>query len=306
MPLPRLQLFELEDLAWFPSLIRDLATDYLHFMEAYFGLHKPVVPLLEQAIKDSSQTRIVDLCSGAGGPVVDLIEPLTAAGLSLEFTLTDRFPNVNAMGHLAALYPAHIHFRSDPVDATLVPTDLRGLRTIFNAFHHFTPAAARAVLQNAVESRQPICIFEIPERSVPMLLPFFFTPVYVWIATPFIRPFRASRLLFTFLLPLVPLTCWWDGLVSAMRAYTVKEMLALTQDLDGFNWLAGRVSIPGTYAHVTWLRGIPTTSGNSAGLADAADLGEIEGEKKEIRLSPSDLLAILAGRPALLFPHRMA
>jgi hypothetical protein len=198
-----------------------------------------------------------------------LIEPLTAAGLSLEFTLTDRFPNVNALGHLAALYPAHIHFRSDPVDATLVPTDLRGLRTIFNAFHHFTPAAARAVLQNAVESRQPICIFEIPERSVPMLLPFLFTPVYVWIATPFIRPFRASRLLFTFLLPLVPLTCWWDGLVSAMRAYTVKEMLALTQDLDGFNWLAGRVSIPGTYAHVTWLRGIPTTSGNSADLADA-------------------------------------
>ena len=264
MPLPRLQLFELEDLAWFPSLIRDLATDYLRFMEAQFRLNKPVVPLLEQAMKDSNQTRIVDLCSGAGGPIVDLIEDLTTAGLSLEFTLTDRFPNVNAMSHLAALYPAQIRFRSDPVDATLVPTDLRGLRTIFNAFHHFTPAVARAVLQNAVQSCQPICIFEIPERSVPMLLPFFFTPVYVWLATPFIRPFRMSRLLFTYLLPLVPLTCWWDGLVSAMRAYTVKEMLALTQDFDGYDWLAGRVSIPGTHAHVTWLRGIPWTPDNCA------------------------------------------
>jgi hypothetical protein len=44
--LPRLQLFELEDLRWFPSTIRDLATDYLRFMETRFALHKPVVPLL--------------------------------------------------------------------------------------------------------------------------------------------------------------------------------------------------------------------------------------------------------------------
>ena len=264
MPLPRLQLFELEDLAWFPPLIRDLATDYLHFMEAQFRLHEPVVPLLAQAIKDSHQTRVVDLCSGAGSQVVDLLEHLAANGLSLEFTLTDRFPNVNAMSRLAALYPARIRFRTDSVDATLVPTDLRGLRTIFNAFHHFTPSAARAVLQNAVESSQPICIFEISERSVLMLLPFFFTPAYVWLATPFIRPFRVSRLLFTYLLPLVPLTCWWDGLVSVMRAYTVKEMLALTQDFDGYDWRAGRVPIPGTHAHITWLRGIPWTPGNRA------------------------------------------
>jgi hypothetical protein len=257
MPLPRLQLFEFEDLAWFPPVIRDLATDYLHFMETRFRLHKPVVPLLKQAIEESHQTRIVDLCSGGGGLVVALLEELAADGLSLEFTLTDRFPNLDAMSRLATLDPERIRFRPDPIDAALVPADLLGLRTIFNSFHHFAPAAARAVLQNAVESRQPICIFEIPERSVSMLLPFFFTPAYVWLATPFIRPFRVSRLVFTYLLPLVPLTCWWDGLVSAMRAYTVKEMLALTQGLGGYNWFAGRVSIPGTRAHVTWLRGIP-------------------------------------------------
>lgn len=257
MPLPRLQLFELEDLAWFPSLIRDFATDYLRFMETQFGLHKPVIPLLRQAIEDSHQTRIVDLCSGGGGSVVALLEELTENGLALEFTLTDRFPNLTAMSRLAALEPGRIHFRPDPIDAASVPVDLTGLRTIFNAFHHFAPSTARAVLQNAVESRQPICIFEIPERSVPMLLPFFFTPIYVWIATPFIRPFSVTRLLLTYLLPLVPLTCWWDGLVSTLRAYTVKELLALTQGLDSYNWLAGRASIRGTHAHVTWLRGIP-------------------------------------------------
>ena len=38
MALPRLQLFELEDLPWFPRPIRDLATDYLRLMEVRFEL----------------------------------------------------------------------------------------------------------------------------------------------------------------------------------------------------------------------------------------------------------------------------
>jgi hypothetical protein len=65
MPLPRFQLFELEDLSWFPSAIRDLATDYLHFIQRRFDLHKPKVKLL-RALEQSSQARVVDLCPGGG------------------------------------------------------------------------------------------------------------------------------------------------------------------------------------------------------------------------------------------------
>jgi hypothetical protein len=46
MALPRLHLFELEDLEWFPHTIRNLALDYLGFMEVRFALHKLVMPLL--------------------------------------------------------------------------------------------------------------------------------------------------------------------------------------------------------------------------------------------------------------------
>src|SRR5262249_3333534 len=158
--------------------IRDLSTDYLYFMETRFGLHQPMVPLLKEAIRTADQYRLVDLCSGGGGPVSALLAELAADGLSVEWTLTDRFPNLDAMTRHVALNPAHIRFRSEPVDAASVPVDLAGPRTMFNAFHHFDPVAARAVLRNAVETRQPIFIFEIPERSVPMLLPFFLTPLF--------------------------------------------------------------------------------------------------------------------------------
>lgn len=257
MPLPRLQLFELEDLPWFPQTIRDFATDYLHFMERLFALHKPVVPLLRDALKQSGTAQVVDLCSGGGGPVLGMYEALAAEGIAVRFTLTDRYPNLSAFVRLAALHPSHIIYIDDSVDATKVPEKLLGLRTMFNSFHHFSPVAARSVLEAAVEAGQPIGIFEIPERALSTISILLFTPVIVAAATPFIRPFRWRRLLWTYVLPVVPLVSWWDGLVSQFRAYTVAEMLEMTRGLEAYEWKAARVKIEGTPGHLTYLVGIP-------------------------------------------------
>lgn len=67
MPIPRFHLFELEDQAWFPNIVRDLATDYLEFMEARLKLHQSVVPLLARALRESGTTTVLDLCAGGGG-----------------------------------------------------------------------------------------------------------------------------------------------------------------------------------------------------------------------------------------------
>ena len=190
MPLPRFQLFELEDLPWFPSAIRDLATDYLHFIERRFALHKPVVTLLRRALEQSTLAEVVDLCSGGGGPVLALYEDLLAEGVAVQFTLTDKYPNLTAFRRLAELHPSGIAYVADSVDAAKVPRELMGLRTMFNSFHHFGPAAGRDVLKCAVEAQQPIGIFEMPERSLATMIPLLFTPLFVAVATPFIRPFQ--------------------------------------------------------------------------------------------------------------------
>ena len=57
-----------------------------------------------------------------------------------------------------------------------------------------------------------------------------------------------------------PLTCWWDGLVSACRAYTVAEMLAMTQGFDDYKWKADRIGVRGNAGHLTYLLGIPRSS----------------------------------------------
>ena len=257
MPLARIQLFELEDLPWFPSAIRDLATDYLHFIERRFNLHRPVVILLRRALEQSAVAHVVDLCSGGGGPILALYEDLLADGVAVQFTLTDKYPNLTAFRRLAGLHPSGIDYVPDSVDATKVPPELLGFRTMFNSFHHFSPAAGRDILQCAVEARQPIGIFEIPERSIGTIIPLLFTPLFVAVATPFIRPFQWRRLLWTYALPLVPLTCWWDGLVSQFRAYTVSELNGLTRGIDSYDWEADRIPLGTTPGHLTYLLGVP-------------------------------------------------
>jgi hypothetical protein len=260
MPLPRLQLFEFEDLTWFPHTIRDLATDYLHFMETRFALHKPVVPLMREMLASSGTTSVVDLCSGGGGPVLSIYEALAEDDIHVHFTLTDKFPNTHAFQRLSSQYPSDIQYIADPVDATDVPKHLVGLRTMFNAFHHFAPRSARMVLEGAVQARQPIGIFEIPERSLLMIFLSLLTPIFIAVATPFIKPFRWKHLLWTYVIPLIPLTCWWDGLVSTCRAYTAAEMLAMTQGLDDYEWKADRIRVQGKAGHLTYLLGIPRSS----------------------------------------------
>ncbi len=189
-----------------------------------------------------------------------LYEALLVEYGPIQFTLTDKYPNLSAFQSLSSQCPSGVRYVREPVDATRVPSSLAGMRTMFNAFHHFSPEFARRVLEDAVQARQSIGIFEVPERNMLMLVSLLFTPIFVVFATPFIKPFRWKRLLWTYMVPLVPLTCWWDGLISVFRAYTVTEMLALTEGLVEYDWKAGRVGIDGTVGHVTHLLGTARSS----------------------------------------------
>ncbi len=133
MSLPRLQLFEWEDLEWFPHAIRDLALDYLGFLEVRFALYKPVLPLLRRVLEQTDTLKVVDLCSGRGRMVLALHKALASDGITIEFTLTDKFPNLRAFREISAQHPLNLRYISDSVDATKVPPELAGVRTIFNA-----------------------------------------------------------------------------------------------------------------------------------------------------------------------------
>ena len=252
----RLHLLELEDQPWFPATIRDLATDYLQFIQTHFRLDRTMAPLVARLLEATGTRRIVDLCSGGSGPLLLLLEDLAAQGIEARATLTDLFPNIPTFAAIAAASNGRIDFERQAVDARRVPDRLDGLRTIFNGFHHLTPEDARAVLHAAAAARQPIAIFELSERS-PRTLPVLLTPLGVWLATPFMRPMTFGRLLWTYVVPLVPLTCLWDGIVSQLRAYTVDELRDMSKGSAPMRWEIGQIPIANKRGRLTYILGSP-------------------------------------------------
>lgn len=256
----RLHLFEFEDFAWFPAWLRDYETDGLQFFINTFGFYDSISPALEQLLEEAPAAEVVDLCSGGSGPWIRL-KPHLEQRLErpLKVTLTDKFPNLNALRRAQEL--ADVEFEERSVDATCVGEELSGVRTLFSSFHHFPPQLAAAILRDAWERRTPIAVFEITARTPLDLLKFVFAPLAVLFWTPLIRPFRWGRLLFTYLLPLVPLIGLWDGLVSCLRTYSPRELEALVADLqvEGYTWEAGR-ELRWFSPSVTYLVGRPVTT----------------------------------------------
>ncbi len=251
----RVHLFELQDLDAWPAVLGDAGTAYLRTVEQAAGAPALLAPAVARALELSGRDRIVDLCSGAGGPVVEIVEVLRAEGREVDLVLSDLAPNRAALGRLAAQGVA-VH--ATPVDAAAVPRELVGLRTVFNAFHHFDDAQALRVLRDAVAARQPIAIFELSERAVPTVLGSALIPLAVLFAMPFVRPVRWPWLLFTYLLPVLPLAIAWDGLVSHLRTRSPDELRALVARVDapGWTFTAERVRGKGPLAY-TWLLGVP-------------------------------------------------
>ena len=267
----RWHLIEIEDQPWCPRVIRDAATDYLQFSIAVGKVYAPIADKLRGAIERAGAARVVDLCSGGAGPWPALSGPSADEGRPwAEICLTDKFPNVPALERARAASGGVISFREDSIDAAAVPADLTGFRTIFSALHHFPPAAARAVLADAVKRRQGIGVFEATQRSVAGVLVMLLTPLMVWLFTPFIRPFRWSRLLWTYVIPVVPLVVLFDGIVSSLRTYTPAELHELTEALsaDGYQWEIGEVRAKRAPVPVTYVIGCPTT-----------EVGEVKGQR---------------------------
>jgi hypothetical protein len=259
----RLHLFEIHDQEWCPRTIRDAATDYLQFVIAKAKPYAAMVPVLSRSLQRAGAYEVLDLCSGAGGPWFWLHPILAGQGLNVSVRLTDKYPNLDVAGESGRLTGEGIRYHPQPVDATRVPDELAGFRTLFSAFHHFRPEVARAVLADAVRQRKGIAIFEGTHNSVLGMLAMLLVPLVVLVMTPFVRPFRWSRLLWTYLVPVVPLVVLFDGLVSNWRTYSVAELRELAGGLgaNNYEWDIGELKSTTGPIPITYLIGVPIGDG---------------------------------------------
>ena len=269
----RLHLFEFEDLSACPHWLRSVITDMLSLIHRWFGTADIIKTQLEPLLSQQQPTTITDLCSGSGGPMVEVVsqlrqqvaeqkspesnsaeadlegQPTSSSSLAdTRLRLTDLYPNAAAVAKFQQSHAERpwVRFESDPVDAAAVRSiddqNRAEVRTMICCFHHMPPEQARKILASAQSDRQPMLIFEMSDNSVP--------PKWLWwiaifpnlffglLVAVFTRPMTPIRFLLSFVVPVIPICFAWDGAVSNIRTYIesdIQELLEPIKD-DTYQW----------------------------------------------------------------------
>lgn len=247
----RLHLFEFGDQPWFPQVLRDAETAYLTAAYRLLPLPRIWAERIATVFKPGEPCEILDLCSGSGGAMAAILDELEKRGLHARARLTDLYPSLKSVPH------PRISWETQPVDATRVPRNLAGVRTMFSAFHHFRPSAARSILRGALDSQRPIFIFESGSGDALGLATMLLVPLNVLALMPFARPMRWGYLVFTYLIPILPILLFWDGMVSMLRIYSPRQMAELIRDFkcSDYEWEIGEIAVRGIPGRLPYLIG---------------------------------------------------
>lgn len=207
-----IRLPELEDSPHFPPVLRRLQVEFIGWLVRFFRVYAPLVEQLKQYAMRLPGNSLVELGAGSGQVLMPYIKNLDP----LKLVLSDKFPE--------SLPPDNSNYLviRESVDA-LQEFDASGMRVFFNAFHHFNNAEQIQIAQ--IHAPHGLCIAEILQPSLFDFLKILITTtVGTLLFTPFVRPFRLTRILFTYLIPVGLISICWDGLVSVLKTDRVETI----------------------------------------------------------------------------------
>jgi len=264
----RIQLFEFEDFNWFPSWLRVCMTNLIVILQRMIGVPEVLAALIGDVLKRKNISKIVDLGSGSGGAMPDVmaslhkIEELKKASL----IMTDLYPSQEMLKKFNSSESVDLRYHEASVDATNIATAPEGLKTMVNCFHHMPPKKAKEILASAQRANQPLLIYEMGENNIPLLIWWLLLPIslviliiMVLFMTPFVKPLTWRQIVFTYLIPIIPICYAWDGQASLPRMYTLNDLDVLLEGLgsENYTWEKGQVKKKNGKKVGTYLLGLP-------------------------------------------------
>lgn len=173
---------------------------------------KPFIPVIEEGLKHANRIMVIDKKCGAGFETVD---------------------------HLIDGKIKRVKVDADNFEATE-----EGLYLSVNSFHQFTVKEAKEILAQVSKNRQPIVVVEGNNDSLWQVFGMtVIVPLTVILTAPFVKPFRLERLVFTYLIPLLPSVTFLDGFIALFKLYAPKDLDELTASLneENYYWRSGKM-----------------------------------------------------------------
>lgn len=274
---------EIIDLPFVPKFIKNFLQDNMFWkwrlafaINAIDGFIGSTVSRVAQECKVK---RLIALGAGGGGLEPFLYEQLRQSETSIEYLeLTDLMPNVPGWEKICNEFGKGVSYSALPIDATAIPRSLDGIRIFTAMIHHFPPHMYRAILQDAVNSRQPIIVVDGKPTFINLIL----LPIQSFVLAltsavyHLLAAFRAGtlskvgaevpRLLCTACLVL-PLIQSHDMAASVLRFYGEDDVKAIVSGIAGrenYTWEYHFNSV----RQLTVLVGIPHERGRIQSLPE--------------------------------------
>lgn len=205
-----------------PSALHRTEMEVVEFCNARFRDYYPAVAdaVLKRAIAGGFET-IVELGAGCG-PLTErmAVDPRSAG---LRFIVCDLIPDLVAFRRLIDRFPSQVEAIEEPVDFSLRREwGPKTLLVLSAAFHHVRVEERPNVLRSLCASAGGVMIVSTVRKTLwcvltaPLVVfPALLLPIAFWK-----RPGRMRRVLWCWLVPLVPLMMMWDAIGGCLRQWS--------------------------------------------------------------------------------------
>ena len=244
----RKQLFEFEDFHWFPNWIRVSTTNLLAVLQRFLGIKEILLDLIIDLKNMNNIDQIIDIGSGSGGVMINVVDELNSRTKTkkVKLLLTDLYPNEKVVNEINNQNNPYIEYNREKLDAENLYQTPKGLKTLINCFHHINPKKAAKLLKSCQENNEIILIYEMGTHFLPFIVWLLILPlslavnfISALILTPFCKPLTFGQLIFTYLIPIIPVCYAWDGQASLARIYSERDIKSLLIGLEkaSYNWM---------------------------------------------------------------------
>jgi SAM-dependent methyltransferase len=219
-------LFEFMDQTWAPNSLRLTLREILEIALAkpFRSYYAGVAEKVQHAINGEEKVSVVELGAGTA-PITQHLAKLSDLPHDLELIACDLNPDHSTYEVLEKQYPGLVKTIREPVDFSKpLPFDEKSLLVLSATFHHIPPSRRQSVIRE-ISQYHAIIVEPISRSWSSVLLALLNWIPALWLPLRLrgCEPGFLRRMFWCWILPAAPLAIVWDGIVSALRCWSVEE-----------------------------------------------------------------------------------
>ncbi len=230
----RLQIPQISNSCYVPEWFKNLINEFLDHIVRMVNANHPFIPLIEKAISEGVK-HIYLFAPEVGGSSALIAKKIKETSPHVEITVLNDLLSKKRLQYL--IYLGEETLKDLKMQSIHEEIKLNSLLISINHAHKLSDSEFIQHISYLQGKFDRILIGEGNNKSLRQVIGMtLIVPLVILLMTPFIRPLRFSRLLLTYIWPVLPLAIVWDGLAALFRIRSPALLIKLAETLDSKKW----------------------------------------------------------------------